>query len=81
MPHVTKLKPGPLRDVLGHLTSCRRADEWVDVHWLSARTGVPYVNMRERVYALTEFGLVEMVTEARGELFQATAEGQAMVDA
>jgi hypothetical protein len=37
--------------------------------------------MRERVYALTEFGLVEMVTEARGELFQATAEGQAMVDA
>ena len=74
------LQPGPLRDALGHLTSARRGGEWVDCHWMSARTGVPYVNMRERLHALVQYGLAAVVTEARGELYQATELGQEMID-
>lgn len=72
-----KLEVGPLRDLLAKLSEARRGDQWLTVHELSERTGVPYAVMSTKVLALIEQGWVEQRRHGDGFTYRASAEGQA----
>lgn len=54
-----RMTPGPMRDLLALLYDARTEGRWLDVHFLSARTGVPYAVMQARLSGLVDLGMAD----------------------
>lgn len=70
------LEPGPLRDVLGLVATASRGGDTLTTHDLSARTGVPFQVMRDRLDGLRELGLLEAEVIGGVPAYTITTKGQ-----